>query len=521
MLYLNLSTIALKKLREEAKRVTQERRERSNARVEAAHRGGAQSPGTPKCPGKRREGDAEGKHTKERVAVASSPKKLRKRRKTQSRGGGETQSRGGGEGSCKVVTTELSEKISGNGRGHEKDCKNRPPSISSLAPSLQPDSSDVLEKCKRMELKLTRCDGFSSCSSSGDEVLFKTSQFYSPTEPKKQSLRTLTRQSSKNVAAVVQSRKEEGKRADFKIKKVRDGGVRTSHTSSFKLKGSVQVGRTSDGEQQRPMHGKRKRTRSEVEPDISVEDPDLVAELFGNSPESDNDAVWTSESDKEGMSFESALAMVDSSTRKPVLKRRRPSHKEKTSSHATGKGHKKARLSSGATKSKSVQRPVSEQDDSVELKSPTESKPLISPAQATKSCRGSVPSPMDQVDTVGTGIPEKSHWDLRTLKRKHSDSLEVRSPLGVKSPPLLASPGAESSGPSHQLLPGPFINLTKLAAEHSRKKTVLPLSSRKLSRGSTGSDRDRKTLGQTHTKPSQKPSFTIFKKKEVTLTGTQ
>jgi len=71
-----------------------------------------------------------------------------------------------------------------------------------------------------------------------------------------------------------------------------------------------------------------------------------VTELFGDSPVSDHDEVWiSSESEKEGLSFESALAAVDNSTQKPVLKRRRHSHRQKTSSHAYGSGHKKLKLS--------------------------------------------------------------------------------------------------------------------------------------------------------------------------------
>jgi len=275
------------------------------------------------------------------------------------------------------------------------------------------------------------------------------------------------------------------------------------------------------------MHGEQNRTHSEVKPDISVEETDLVTELFGDSPVSDHDEVWiSSESEKEGLSFESALAAVDNSTQKPVLKRRRHSHRQKTSSHAYGSGHKKLKLSSGATKSKSVQRPVSGKDVSVEAKSPAESKPQNPQTQVTKSDQASFQSFTDLVDTSETGMVEKRHSDVRTIKRKLSDSLEVMSPLGAKSPPLLTSPGAENPGPSHQPLPGPLINLTKLAAEQSRKKTLVPLSSRKHSRGSAGSDRKpsrqiHSKPSQVHSKPSQKPSYTIFKKKEVVLTGTQ
>ena len=486
MIYLNLSTLALKRLREEAQRIIQERRDQSDARIVAAlHHKKPKSPATVQSPTRKREIGTEGKVKKKRVDAAVPSKKVKSSTTSATR-----------EASAGMPKITESEK-------HHRDLEHRlSPGIGSPPPS----SPELIEKCKKMELKLTKCDILSSNSSnSDDEITIKTSQFYSHTN-KKQTPSSSGGQLSTTVAPSEENKEE--RRVNHKIRKMDSSKNKISSIKN--LRTSVKV-RDMEFE---PTHAERKKTSSDVEPDVCVlEGADLELELFGGSPDSDHGdcIVISSEDDEEqGTSFENALTRVDDFMRKPKSKLH--GHKKKLPSD---KRHKKLKLSSVAGKSKPVRRRSSDQ----------ESMPHSSHSEVVKGNSVSVSPSEEQRIASGAGPLTKKHLEELKMAKKPYSSQKVVSSSKMRSPPLSTPAESPESSSLYQPPPGPLINLTKVAAQHSRKKTPHVSSSRKRSSGGDESKLHlpppppkRAVVASSETTP--KASFTIFKKKEVVLTGT-
>ena len=355
------------------------------------------------------------------------------------------------------------------------------------------------EKCKRMELKLTKCDVFSSNSgNSDDDATIK--KFYSHTK-RKQTASSSAGQLSTIVSPSEEDKEE--KRINHKIRKVDSKKINIS--TNRNLNTSVKV---RDMEPEPTQNS----PPSDMEPDVCIlEGTDLEMELFGGSPDSDHGdcIVISSEDDEEqDTSFENALTRVDDYIRKPKLKLH--GHKKKLPSSTTDKRHKKMKLPSVAHKSKSVRRRSSEQ----------ESMPHSFHSEVDLVC---VSLSEDQRMASGAGPPTKQHLEELKMVKKPYSSQKVVSPSKVKSPPL-STPAESPECSLYQPPPGPLINLTKVAAQHSGKKTSHMSSSRKRSSGGDESKPHPHPPSKRAVVPSSentpKASFTIFKKKEVVLTGT-
>ena len=537
MIYLNLSTLALKRLREEAQRVIQERRDRSDARVAAAlHYKKPKSPGTVQSPTRKREMGTEGK-VKSPGTVQSPTRKMGTEGKVKSPGTVQSPTRKmGTEGKVKSPGTVQSptrkREMGAEGKVKKKRVDSAVPSkkvknvqSSTTSESYARDvSAEMLkitesekhhgnvedrlsppvgspppfspEKCKRMELKLTKCDVVSSNSgNSDDDTTIK--KFYSHTKRKQ------TTSSDLSTTVSPSEEDKEGKRINHKIRKV--DGKKINISGNRILSTSVKV---RDIEPEPTQNS----PPSDMEPDVYIlEGTNLEMELFGGSPDSDHGdcIVISSEDDEEqGTSFENALTRVDDYMRKPKLKLH--GHKKKLPSSTTNKRHKKLKLSSLADKSKSVRRRSSEQ----------ESMPHSSHSEVELMC---ISPSEDQRIASGAGPQTKKHLEELKMMKKSNSSQKVVSPSKVKSPPL-STPAESPECSLYQPPPGPLINLTKVAAQHSGKKTSHVSSSRKRPSGGDESK------PHTHPHPKRavvpsaentpKASFTIFKKKEVVLTGT-
>ena len=546
MIYLNLSTLALKRLREEAQRVIQERRDRSDARVAAAlHYKKPKSPGTVQSPTRKREIGTEGKVKKKRVDSAVPSKKVKN---VQSSTVSESDARNVSAEMLKITENEkqhavpskkvkhmqssesdardMSVEMLQNVKQHaapSKKVKNVQSSTTSesyardvsaemlkitesekhhgnvehrLSPAVGSPPPFSPEKCKIMELKLTKCDVVSSNSgNSDDDTTIK--KFYSHTKRKH------TTSSDLSTTVSPSEEDKEGKRINHKIRKV--DGKKINISGNRILSTSLKV---RDIEPEPTQNS----PPSDMEPDVYIlEGTNLEMELFGGSPDSDHGdcIVISSEDDEEqGTSFENALTRVDDYMRKPKSKLH--GHKKKLPSSTTNKRHKKLKLSSIADKSKSIRRRSSEQ----------ESMPHSSHSEVELVCTS--PSE-DQRIASGAAPQTKKHLEELKMMKKSNSSQKVVSPSKVKSPPL-STPAESPECSLYQPPPGPLINLTKVAAQHSGKKTSHVSSSRKRPSGGDESK------PHTHPHPKRavvpsaentpKASFTIFKKKEVVLTGT-
>ena len=528
LLYLNLSTIALRKLRAQAQQLTAEQRERSDARVRAQQEGGG----------------------------------------AQQEGGGAQQEGGGAPigHTSQDVASKKSEKTVDSGKGRSSKLhdskKGERRKAASLEGAVRLEGADFASTVSH-----TECDGGGVAfpvgrglsDSRGEEshaehnALFGSSHFYSQSgEVPAAQRRSKGKAPMKAGKPVSKGLKEKRKRRKTSSEASHGGEVELPRSRGREEElprtrggeeglprtrgGEEELPRTRGREEELPRSGGREEGLLRIK---SRSSSDLVADLFGSS-DSDDAAVSSpgvavsgpgssSEDENAGMSFESVLGSMDDK----VVRGRRPTRFKVRKRIERTKGGR--RCGRSATSLGSGQESVKTVSENRPGHTPSLDTPP-GPSQPDRAGRVSAPSAelarsvhrLRGSDRVGGGAVRGS--DRGAVEAASS----VAKPTDRASISSLESEHAGSPvDPASLHLPaGPFINLTKVALAHPRGKPPLAttrgkpplpagpsLPATREEKASQG--RKKKTSYKKVSQPADpapKPTFTIFKKKDLVLT---
>ena len=502
MIYLNLSTLVLKKLRAESAQHVKERRQRSDARVEAVRKGESTAGNTA----------LQSPTNSDSCVVLKSPDPKvpapAKKKKTKSADGSKRtagKSLSGVGKSWQSLEAELQASFSTGGEAK-----------TSSAPVIQPSSFYTGKKPETHKHK------------SNSEIKKTKIDQPSPKRSGSTSEAKLTKERTDNLPS-----KEE------------DKIMKTTNL----LPEAIEM----DHEETTPTF-------------VTTNDPhaiDLATDLFGMSSE-DSDTnvpsrrtsheVYSSSDDQhpEGMSFESALTTFDLASKDKKGKQRLSRGKERAGSESA---MKQAKLKKN-TKPKKLKRIIS-----IDVPSPITLSPTLPSSVVTDKKHSAIECSPVSCSSPLLGIMKIPQLNLvRTISspttapkppvKEDIKPVSSQSPMGEVGLLALASDDEEievdiqssveeiltssnppkeekitpTSGPPAAKTPvalfqpsGPFINLTKVAAEQTKIRLMAAVRLGKLPLSKPRPKAPRKAVSTT-VKPAP-ANYTIFKKKEITLTG--
>ena len=522
---MNLATLALKKLRSKVEQTLKEQRERSDARVRALSR-------------RMREKEDNGwsdedAEKRDKTHSPNSRSKLSLKMRKTANGDEELKDRRskGSDVATKKVETEP------KGLVVLPSEDTAPTRFGS--PHMSPD---ILDRCSKMELKLAKCN-----VPRKSNPLFSGSQFYSPpersavndqprgrgddggmeSERSKPSLAVNDRPRGRGDDGGMESERRMARKKRQREKSVEDMETRSKSRRFWQSSESGEdMRKRSEVTAKRPHHQSTspiaKKARVYSSGGSASECIDLTLELFGDS---DSDCVVLSspeqspsdwdENETAGMSFESALGMDG---RPPKSKLSLSSSRQTMASSQKGKSvaktdTKEARKvtvekTSGKKSFLSTRRGSSSdfEDEPISVRKIRSPASRVPPASRPTS---SVPS-ISKIPPVVGGGSAKKH---KTISRKQSSSMKLDSPKGKQSSLQTRSEETreqQSTSPVVSHKPsGTLINLSKVAAaEHAKKSSLHSTAARP-------SIKKKAPPAQ----PPSRPTFSIFKKKEVVLTG--
>ena len=501
MIYLNLSTLVLKKLRAESAQHVKERRQRSDARVEAVRQGEITAGNTV----------LQSPTNSDSCVVLKSPdpKVPAKKKKTKSADGSKRtagKSLSGVGRSWQSLEAELQASFSTGGEAK-----------TSSAPVIQPSSFYTGKKPETHKHK------------SSSEIKKTKIDQPSPKRSDSTSEAKLTKERTDNLPS-----KEE------------DKIMKTTNL----LPEAIEM----DHEETTPTF-------------LTTNDPhaiNLATDLFGMSSEDSDTNVpsrqtsheaCSSSDDQhpEGMSFESALTTFDLASKDKKGKKRLSRGKERAGSEST---MKQAKLKKN-TKPKKLKRKIP-----IDVPSPITLSPTLPASVVTDKKHSAIECSPVPCSSPLLGIMKIPQLNLvRTISspttapkppvKEDTKPISSQSPMGEVGRLALASDDEEievdiqssveeiltSSNPpkEEKITPtspplaaaktpvalfqpsGPFINLTKVAAEQSKIRLMAAVRLGKLPLSKPRPKAPRKAVSTT-VKPAP-ANYTIFKKKEITLTG--
>lgn len=404
-----------------------------------------------------------------------------------------------------------------------------PPILSPLSVSPQ-----ILKKCRSVKVSLTKCD--IERSSSGDDTLaigtadkvaeisvgneedaaLRSSQFYS-----------VNRKSSTDIKKKEKGERERERLSDVKGIKDRAPATRRRHDrTSHQVPESTDILVTSDTIRL-PSTAHKGRTPSQTASvgsnDVDMET--LKSTLFGDS-DSDSDCVILASSCSSGeeeimsISFEDALRGVDLSRgrgggRRPVgvVSKRKTEGKGGGRKGVKGKERVREKTGGGGKEL--------EEGGSVEVVSDESSLNKVVKRKEGRRI------PRDISDTAGKGGQRKSSLDQKRPNRRASGSKDISSQL-----PHPAN-GSRSKAKSDRKLSKndgdvgssgfPGNNPDDLAFKPDSRSLVnlsAVAKSNQLTSTSVKGQRSHQAPPPSSPAPISKPTYTIFKKKEVNVTGT-
>ena len=455
MLYLNLSTIALKKLRAQAEHSATEQRKRSDARVRAQREGRGEHAELSPCTSqdvisisKKSEKATDGGRDKGKSSKVHDSKK--------------------GEGRKSAVKLGTADTGSSKTEREETD----------IGGVVLPDSRGLTDSKEML---------------ADDQALFKCSHFYSCDEvPPAAEQKLKGKASMKTGKSVSRERRKQRK------------------TSSVASHEDKKLPRARGGEE---LPHARSRCKTS-----SSGGSDLVADLFGSS-DSDHAAVSSpgsssassSDTENPGMSFESILGSMD----EKVMRRGTQLTRQKAGERKVKtKGSKRlGRPETSRMRLGSDQEPVKtvSEDRPGRLPSPILLETPPGPSQQARVGRVSAPS-TEMVRAMHRFVKKRlPDRDKREIAESDciSRSTERMSTSSLESEPMEVR-GTPEDPVSLHVPAGPFINLTKIASSHPKRNPSLSAAAKKKKH-------PRKKIAPPPY-PTPKPTFTIFKKKEVVLT---
>ena len=508
-LYLNLSTIALKRLRAQAEQLAVQQRERSDARVRVQREGGGAPTGHPP-------------HTSQDVAS-------KKSHKTADSGKGKSSkvhdSRKGErrKAAVKLIAADTSSTIS--------------------EAQIEPGGGGVVFPMSQ-ESQWEESPADSS-------PLFRSSHFYSQSDEvpaaERRSKGKAPMKAGKSVSKGLKEKRKKRKTSSEAAHVVKSKSPRTAV-------GEEESPRTRVGEEESPRTNRDEEELPRIQSRCKLSSSGgsgLVADLFGSS-DSDDATVTSpgvavtspgiavtspgtavaspgatvsspgssSGNENAGMSFESILgSMDDKVVRGRRLMRSRVRERNERAKGIRRRGRPETSLAGLA----SDQEPVETVSEDRPEHAPSLSLPGPDPSQPDRVGRVNAPS-AELVRSMCRFVQKRGSCRVGRGAVEAATSTDRTSTSSLES----EQAGTPVDPTSLHLPAGPFINLTKVALAHPRGKPSLPASIRRkpslptAAKGPSVPAATRKKKPQKKaslpTDPAPKPTFTIFKKKEVVLT---